>query len=167
VALIGYWVRSRNPGAPGIPSDRPSVAATPSPVTKPPLPTHINSGELLAGCQPVLKETPSAPTFEVDERYNRVAVQLKVRFLVDHDGFVMNPYVAGGTVVSPEDQEAAIDYTRHLSFETPTAEQCQTVKMQMVGNFHMSKSSSGDWITVFDAHPLYSFSGSQVVVNPN
>jgi hypothetical protein len=158
---------SRQQSSPGASNDRPSVAVSPSPITKPAVPPHRNSVEMLAHCQPELGETPSAPTFEVGEKYNRVAVQLKVRFVVDGNGFVVNPYVSGGTVVTPADQEAAIDYVRHLTFETPTAEECQTVKMQMVGNFHMSKDSSGDWITIFDAHPVYSFSGSQVVVNPN
>ncbi len=170
LALIASLVRMRHPSAPpaaATESDRPSVAVSPSPVTKPLVPPHVNSVEMLARCQPELKDTPSVPTFEVGEKYNRVAVQLKVRFLVDKNGFVSNPYVSGGTVVTPEDQEAAIDYIRHLTFETPTAEECQTLKMQMVGNFHMSKDSSGDWITTFDAHPVYSFSGSQVVVNPN
>jgi hypothetical protein len=169
MALIALLVCMRHPSAPRAAADTATaaVAVSPSPVTNPVIPPHINSLEILARCQPELKETPSVPTFEVGEKYNRVAVQLKVRFVVDKNGFVMNPYVSGGTVVIPEDQEAAIDYIRHLTFETPTAEECQSLKMQMVGNFHMSKNASGDWITVFDAHPVYSFSGSQVVVNPN
>jgi len=172
MALIAFLVHMRHLRASRAAADvaaivAPSGAASPSQVTGAVAPPHVNSTEILARCQPELKETPFVPTFEVGEKYNRVAVQLKVRFVVDKNGFAMNPYVSGGTVVSPEDQEAAIDYIRHLTFEAPTAEECQTVKMQMVGNFHMSKSSSGDWITVFDAHPVYSFNGSQVVVNPN
>jgi hypothetical protein len=167
VALIAFFVRMRHPSAAVVENDRPSFAVSPSPVTKPAVPPHVNSAEMLARCQPELKKTPSVPTFEVGEKYNRVAVQLNVRFLVDNNGFVLNAYVAGGTVVSPEDQEAAIDYIRHLTFETSTAEECQTLKLQMVGNFHMSKNSSGDWITIFDVHPVYSFNGNQVVVNPN
>jgi hypothetical protein len=170
VALIAFFAHMRHPSAPpaaAAENDRRSVAVSPSPVTKPAVPPHVNSLEKLARCQPELKETPSVPTFEVGERYNRVAVQLNVRFVVDNNGFVMNPYVTGGTVVSPQDQEAAIDYVRHLTFETPTAEECQTLKMQMVGNFRMSKNSSGDWMTIFDAHSVYSLNGTQVVVNPN
>jgi hypothetical protein len=169
VVLIALLVRMLHSSAPraAAENERSAVAASPSPVTKPLVPPHVNSLERLARCQPEIKDTPSVPTFEVGQNYNRVAVQLKARFLVDNNGFVMNPYVSGGTVVTPEDQEAAIDYVRHLTFETPTAEECQTVKMQMVGNFHTSKDSSGDWMTVFDAHPVYSFSGSQIVVNPN
>jgi hypothetical protein len=169
VTLIAFFVRMRHPSAAraAAENDRPSVAVSPSPVTKPVAPPHVNSLEILARCQPELKETPSVPTFEVGENYNRVAVQLKVRFVVDNNGFVMNAYVSGGSVVTPADQEAAIDYIRHLTFETPTADECQALKMQMVGNFHMSKNSSGDWITIFDVHPVYSLSGSQVVVNPN
>jgi hypothetical protein len=171
-ALIVFLVLMRHPRAPRAAADtaandQPSVAVSPSPGSNPVVPRHVNSLEILARCQPELKETPSSPTFEIGEEYNRAAVQLKVHFVVDKNGFVMNPYVSGANVVTPQDQEAAIDYIRHLTFETPTAEECQTLKMQMVGNFHMSKNSNGDWITVFDVHPVYSFSGSQVVVNPN
>lgn len=185
MALIAFLVHLRHPRAPlpaadaaaavapsdraenATQNDRAAGAASPSQVAGAVVPPHVNSIEILARCQPELKETPFVPTFEVGEKYNRVAVQLKVRFVVDKNGFAMNPYVSGGSVVTPEDQEAAIDYVRHLTFEAPTAEECQTIKMQMVGNFHMSKSSTGDWITVFDAHPVYSFNGNQVVVNPN
>jgi hypothetical protein len=168
VALIAFFVRMRHPSAPrgAAEDDRASVAVSPSPVTKAVVPPHVSSVEVLAHCQPELKETPSVPTFEVGENYNRVAVQLKVRFVVDNNGFVMNAYVSGANVVTPADQEVALDYVRHLTFETPTAEECQTLKIQMVGNFHMSKNSSGDWTTIFDVHPVYSLSGGQVVVNP-
>jgi hypothetical protein len=138
-----------------------------SPAAKPAVPPHVNSLEILARCQPELKLIPSAPTFEVDENYNRTAVQLKVRFVVDKNGFVINAYETGASVVTAADKEAALDYVRHLTFETPAAEECQTIKMQMVGNFHMAKDSGGDWMTVFDVHPVYSFNGSQVIVNPN
>jgi hypothetical protein len=175
VALIAFFIRMRHPSAPraadtttaAVEDNQPSVAVSPSPVIKPMVPGHVNSIEILARCQPELKENPSVPTFEVGENYNRLAVQLKARFVVDYNGFVMNAYVAGSTVVTPQDQEAALDYIRHLTFEAPTAEECQTLKMQMVANFHMSKNSSGDWTTVVDVHPVYSFNGSQVVVNPN
>jgi hypothetical protein len=169
VALIALFVRMRHPSARRVAAenDRPIVAASPSPVTKPLAPPHINSVEILARCQPELKEPLSVPTFEVGENYNRAGVQLKVRFVVDKNGFVMNAYETGANVVTPADQEAALDYVRHLTFEAPTAEECQTIKMQMVGNFHMSKDSSGDWITIFDVHPVYSFSGDKVIVNPN
>jgi hypothetical protein len=175
VALIAFFIRMRHPGAPraadttaaAVEDNRPSVAVSPSPVIKATVPPHVNSLEILARCQPELKETPSVATFEVGENYNRVAVQLKARFVVDYNGFVMNAYVAGSTVVTAQDQEAALDYIRHLTFEAPTAEECQTLKMQMVANFHMSKNSSGDWITVVDVHPVYSFNGTQVAVNPN
>lgn len=171
LALVALLVHMRHPTAPSavvaVPNDdRPSDAASPAPVSDP-VPTHLNSLEILARCQPVLKDTPSVPTFEIGEKYNRVAVQLKVRFVVDNNGFVLNTYVSGASVVSPADQEAALDYVRHLAFEAPAAEECQSAKMQMVGMFHMAKDSGGDWITMFDAHPVYSLNGNRVVVNPN
>jgi len=167
VALMAFFVHLRHSKASraAAESDRASVAVSPPPAAKSAAPPHFNSNEILARCQPELKEIPSVPTFEVDDnRYNRVAVQLKARFVVDYNGFVLNAYVAGSTVVSPQDQEAALEYIRHLTFEAPTAEECQPIKMQMVGNFHMAKDSTGDWITVFDVHPVYSFNGTQIVV---
>jgi hypothetical protein len=166
VALMAFFVRMRHPSAPRE-NDRPSVAVSPSPVTEPAVPLHVNSVEMLASCQPQPKLPPSPPNFEVGEHYNRAGVQLKLLFVVDKNGFVMNAYVSGASVVTPADQEAALDYVRHLTFETPTAEKCQSIKMQMVGNFHMSKDSGGDWTTIFDVHPVYSFNGNKVVVNPN
>lgn len=171
LALVVFLVHMRHPAPPNavvaVPQDyRPSGVASPAPVSDP-VPTHVNSLEILARCQPVLKDTPSVPTFEIGEKYNRVAVQMKVRFVVDYNGFVLNTYVSGASVVSPADQEAALDYVRHLAFEAPTAEECQSIKMQMVGMFHMAKDSGGDWITMFDVHPVYSMNGSRVVVNPN
>lgn len=169
VALIAFFVM-RHPGAPRATStenERSSAAVPASPAIKAVAATHSNSVDIRARCHPELREIPSVPTFEVGENYNRAGVQLKVRFLVDNNGFVMNAYVTGANVVTPADQEAALDYVRHLSFEAPTEEECQTIKMQMVGNFHMSKDSGGDWTTIFDVHPVYSLNGSQLVVNPN
>jgi hypothetical protein len=169
MALIAFFVHLRRPNTPppgsSAENDRPSAAASPLPINKSAGPPHINSNAIFARCQPELKEVPSVPTFEIGENYNRVAVQLTARFLVDNNGFAMNAYVTGATVVSPQDQEAAIDYIRHLTFQAPSAEECETIKVPMVGNFHMSKSSNGDWTTVFDVHPVYSFNGSQVVAN--
>jgi hypothetical protein len=169
VALVAFFV-TRHSSAPRTTSAenvRSSIVVAPSPGVKPVVEAHVNSVEIRARCQPELKETPSVPNFEVGENYNRAGVQLKVRFLVDNNGFVMNAYVTGANVVTPVDQEAALDYVRHLAFEAPAAEECQAIKMQMVGNFHMSKDSGGDWTTIFDVHPVYSFSGDRVVVNPN
>jgi outer membrane biosynthesis protein TonB len=168
VALIAFFVM-RHPSAPRAAADneRPAVAVSTSPVTEPVVSSHVNSIEILARCQPELKETPSVPNFVIGENYNRAGVQLKVRFVVDNNGFVMNAYVTGASVVSPADQEAGLDYVRHLTFEAPAAGECQTIKMQMVGNFHMSKDSGDDWTTIFDVHPVYSFNGNRVAVNPN
>lgn len=148
---------NRGVGA-GLPVPAPQAAAAP----------QVNSLAILARCQPELKQSAAfVPTFEIDPRYNRAAVQLKTRFVVDRDGFVMNVYLVGTRVVSPADQEAAMDYVRHLTFETPDSEECKTIKMQMVGTFQMAKDSSDDWTTIFDVHPVYSFNGDRVVVNPN
>jgi hypothetical protein len=147
--------RSHSPTADPTAGANGSAAAAQAPVIQPATPRHKNSMEVMAGCQPELGDNRlSVPNFEVDaERYNRVAVQMKVRFLVNGDGFVMNEYVSGATVVTPADQEAGLE--------------CQTLKIQMVGNFHLSKQAGDEWTTVFDAHPVYSFQGDKLVVNPN
>jgi hypothetical protein len=172
LTLIGIMILMRHPSVPqnlpaGIAEREHAPISAAHGTNSAAMPPHTNSLEILARCQPELKETPSVPTFEIGENFNRVAVQMKVRFVVDKEGFVMNAYVIGATVVTPADQEGGLDYVRHLTFAAPAAEECQTIKMQMVGTFHMSKDSSGDWITVFDAHPVYSFNGTEVVVNQN
>jgi hypothetical protein len=172
VALVAWFMHMRHPGVVNLPAspvgnDGPSPAASPSAATPRVALPRANSHEVQARCQPEINETPPVPTFEIDDaRYNRVAVQLKVRFVVDNNGFASNAYVAGATVVTPQDQEAALDYVRHLTFRTPAADECQSLKIQMVGTFHMSKDSTGDWMTVFDVHPVYYFNGNQLVVNP-
>jgi hypothetical protein len=157
-----------NPPSPSGQADRPVSGGSTAPTPHTAAPAHVSSLAILARCQPELKQSPAfVPTFEIDERYNRAAVQLKVRFVVDGDGFVMNVYLVGANVVGPADQEAALDYVRHLTFDAPDGEECKAIKMQMVGTFHMAKDSSDDWTTVFDVHPVYSFNGDKVVVNPN
>jgi TonB family protein len=168
VALIEFFVM-RNHNAPHAApdNDRIAVAAATPRATEPVAPRHANTMEILARCQPGIRDFPSVPNFVVGENFNRAGVQLKLRFVVDNNGFVTNAYVTGATVVSSTDQEAALEYVRHLSFEAPTEEECQTIKMQMVAKFHMALDSSGDWTTIFDVHPVYSFNGDRVVVNPN
>lgn len=105
MALIAFFLHLRRPNTPPTGSsaenDRPSAAVSPSPINQPAGPPHINSNAIFARCQPELKEVPSVPTFEIGENYNRVAVQLTARFLVDNNGFAMNAYVTGATLVSP------------------------------------------------------------------
>jgi len=172
-AAMSVWLtgcgRSHSPTADSTAGADGPAAAAQAPVIQPATPRHKNSMEVMAGCQPELSENrPSVPDFEVDaERYNRVAVQMKVRFVVNGDGFVMNEYVTGATVVAPADQEAGLDYVRHLTFQVPDTEECQNLKIQMIGNFHLSKQAGDEWTTVFDAHPVYSFQGDKLIVNPN
>ena len=146
------------------PTDASSVSTATPAATQP----HVNSLKILAGCQPELKQVPEfVPTFQVSENPNRVAVQMKVRFVVDGDGFVLNVYSMNASAVNSADQEAALDYVRHLTFLAPDSEACKTIKMQMVGSFHMGKDATGDWVTLFDVHPVYSMNGDRVVVNQN
>lgn len=125
--------------------------------------------ELLASCQPEPRSSlASVPQFVVGNRYDPARARLAVRFSVNKYGFALDPYLASATGgVSRQDVEAAFDFVRHLTFTPPAAEECQTVKMQMVGIFRMSKDGD-QWITIFDSHPVYSFdSQNKVVVNQN
>jgi hypothetical protein len=168
MAIVAFLLHRRHPSAAPADADRPAVAPASSlvPAQVAAAPRYKNSNEVLASCAPELKETPTAPTFEVDEHYSRAGVQMKVRFMVDGNGFVSNPYLQTTTVVTSQDQEAAMDYLRHLSFVVPNAEECRALKIPMVGLFQMSRDSAGEWITLFNAHPVYSFIGNQLAVNP-
>lgn len=165
--LIGLLLLMRHHPPPSnvVEENAPPAAASASATNSDP--AQVNSLAIQARCNPELKDPPSAPSFEVNQQYNRVGIQMKVRFLVDNNGFVLSAGASGARVLTPADQEAALDYVRHLSFVAPSAEECQTIKMQMVGIFYMGKNSSGDWITVFDAHPVYTLSNGKIVVNPN
>jgi hypothetical protein len=153
----------RDQPAPAAESTAPAPAAAISP-SRP-----KNSMEALASCQPETRASLGAiPQFVMDERVNPAGVQLKVRFLVNNYGFTVNPYVtADAGRFTPQDDEDALDYVRHLTFTPAASEECQSLKIQMVGTFRMSKDG-GQWVTIFDSHPVYTFdSQNKVTVNPN
>jgi hypothetical protein len=120
----------------------------------------------LAACHPHLNQNAlSPPDFVLNERINPAAVQLKVRFWVNGDGFVTRAFVIANRVVPQADQGTALDYVQHLSFMVPNTEECQTRQMEMLGNFLESRESGGEWATVFEVHPRYSLEGNRVVQN--
>jgi hypothetical protein len=168
--LLAQWIHHRHqpPEATTLSaSSTPSEAEAPTQATVSPqagtLP-HLSTNRILADCQPHLGDVSiSVPNIDVSDRPNPAAVQMKVRFWVNGDGFVTQVFATGANVVVPADQETALDYVRHLAFEVPNTEGCRTQRMEMIGTFLESKDSSGEWATVFEVHPRYSLDGSQVV----
>jgi hypothetical protein len=168
--LLTRWIHHRHQppeaatlSASSTPSEAEAVAqAAVSPQAG--APPHLSTNRILADCQPHLGDVSiSVPNIDVSDRPNPAAVQMKVRFWVNGDGFVTQVFVTGANVVVPADQETALDYVRHLTFEVPNTEECRTQRIEMIGSFLESKDSSGEWATVFEVHPRYSLDGSRVV----
>jgi len=167
IALLLRWMHHRHP-ADASPADDPVSAATSSS----PAPTqeaaaqHANVNQILAACHPHLSLTPeSVPNIDVSDKPNSAAVQLKVRFWVDGNGFVTHEFVTGADVVTPADQEMELDYVRHLTFMVPNTAECRARQMEMIGNFYESRDSGNAWSTVFVVHPRYSLEDGRVVQN--
>ena len=167
--LLAQWIRHRHrPEAITLSTSSPpseaEVASHMAMSSQAPTPPQISVNRILADCHPHLGDVSvSVPNIDVSDRPNPSAVQMKVRFWVNGDGFVTQVFVTGAGVVAPADQETALDYVRHLTFEVPNTEECRTQRMEMIGNFLESKDSSGEWATVFEVHPRYSLDGSRVV----
>jgi len=164
--LLVRWSHHRNAAgdAPALDQSSPPAAASQPP--QPARPTQVSAIRILAGCQPHLSQnSESVPNFDVDSRPNPAALQLKVRFWVNGDGFVIHPFMMGANAVRAPDQEAALDYVRHLTFSVPNTEECRVREMEMFGTFLEARESLGEWSTVFEVHPRYSMSGDQVVQN--
>jgi hypothetical protein len=167
VGLLARYVHHRH--SPGVSLQKEPPSAVPAPEAPRPalVPGHRGTAQILAGCQPQLREGSTVvPNIEVTEKYNMAAVKLKVRFWVNGDGFVTRAFVAGFTVATAADQEAELDYVQHLTFTVSGTEECRTRPLEMIGNFSESRESGGEWATVLEVHPLYAFEGDKVVVRP-
>ena len=167
IAILAHFFRHGNPSAPAAPAATDKVAAIPSTsvdqhpgVARPP----TSESQILADCQPHLgTNVASVPNINVSEMPNPAAVRLKVRFWVDGDGFVTQAFVTGANVYAPADQEIALDYIKLLTFSVPNTPECHSRKMEVIGNFLESRASNGEWETVLDLYPRYSFDGTRVV----
>ena len=167
IAMLVHFFHHRNPPptAPPAATDKPAAAASTSvgqssEVARP----HTNENQILAACQPHLSpNTSSVPNIDVSEKPNPPAVRLNVRFWVNGDGFVAQAFVMGANVYTPADQEAALDYIKVLTFSVPNSPECHARKMEVIGNFLESRGSNGEWETVLDLYPRYSFDGTRVV----
>ena len=167
IAIVVHFFRHANPPPPAVPVATADAAATPSTSdVQPPeaARAHTSETQILAACHPHLgTNTTSVPNMDVSEKPNPAAVRLKVRFWVNGDGFVTQAFVAGANVYTPADQEAALDYIKLLTFLVPNTPECHSRKMEVIGNFLESRASNGEWETVLDLFPRYSFEGTRVV----
>jgi hypothetical protein len=166
IAIVVHFFRHGNPVAPAAPSTTDNVAAASPTSEESPAAAGPRTGEsqILAACQPHLgPNTLSVPNIDVGEMPNPAAVRLKVRFWVNGEGFVTQAFVAGANVYTAGDQETALDYIKVLTFLVPNTPECRARKMEVIGNFLESRSSNGEWETVLDLYPRYSFDGTRVV----
>jgi hypothetical protein len=124
-----------------------------------------SEGRILADCHPHLTVSPSVPNFDVGERPNPAAVTLRVRFWVTGDGFVTQAFVTAANVISADDREEALHYVKGLTFSVPNTAECRARQIELIGNFLESRSSMGEWATLFEVHPRYTFDGNHVLQN--
>ena len=106
--LLTRWIHHRHQppeattlSASSTPSEAEAVAqAAVSPQAG--APPHLSTNRILADCQPHLGDVSiSVPNIDVSDRPNPAAVQMKVRFWVNGDGFVTQVFVTGANVVVP------------------------------------------------------------------
>jgi hypothetical protein len=165
VGLLVRYVHHRH--SPGVSLQTEPPSAVPAPEAPRPAPARRGPAEILAGCQPHLREGSTVvPNIEVTDKYNMAAIKLTVRFWVNGDGFVTRAFVVGFTVATAADQEAELDFVQHLTFTVPGTQECQTRPLEMIGNFSESRESGGEWATVLEVHPLYAFAGEKAVLRP-
>ena len=127
-------------------------------------PPQRNEGEILAACHPHLRpDAGSVPNIDVSDTPNPAAARLKIRFWVNGDGCVSQALVNGFTTYSAADQEAALDFLKVTTFIVPNTPECRSRKMEMNGVFLESRSSIGEWETILDLYPRYSFDGTHLV----
>jgi hypothetical protein len=167
VGLVVRYVHHRHSPEVSLQKEPPRAVETPEALRPASTMHRLGPREILAGCEPHLSQGSTlVPNIEVTDRYNMAAVKLKVRFLVNGNGFVTRAFVDGFTVATAADQEAELDFVQHLTFTVPGTAECQTHPLQMIGIFSESRESGGEWATVFEVHALYALNGDQVVVRP-
>lgn len=144
-----------------------TAASAPTAIEPPPIKLHRpNENEILAGCHPHLgPHSTVIPSIDVSRIGNPAGAIFKVVFWVNGNGFVIQSYVNGFTIYSPADQAAALDYINTLTFQVPNTPECSTRKIELNGKFIQTRNSSGEWETILDVYPRYSFNGTQVVQN--
>jgi hypothetical protein len=165
VAMLVRLARHRNPPPVRVDTHTVAAAASASP-DEPAAAADSESTEtqILAACEPHLGPNSAlVPNIDVSQAPNPAALRLKVRFWVSGDGFVNQAEFVGDSVVSAEDKEAELHYTKGLSFSVPGTPECGARQIELIGNFAEQKGPTGEWSTVFNVHPRYSLVGKRVV----
>jgi len=166
VAMLTYLVHRRHVRLES--AEDSSVASALSEIAGPPEPAgrpHTNENQILASCHPHLNASPeSVPNIDVTEgHYNAAGIQLKVRFWVNGNGFVTQAFNTGASVYTAEQTQDALHYVKLLTFSVPNTPECKVRLLELIGNFFEARDSSGEWVTLFEMHPRYSFDGTHVV----
>ncbi len=72
---------------------------------------------------------------------------------------VIASHYLGRTVYSTEEAEDAVHYTKGLTFTVPNTAECRVRQMELIGNFAEALGQTGEWSTVFEMHPRFSYVG--------
>jgi hypothetical protein len=165
VAILARLAHHRYP--PPVQANRNSAAAAaPASSDQPETAVDSESAEtrILASCEPRLgPNSASVPNIDVSQMPNPENLSLVVRFWVNGDGFVTKGFFVGDSVVTAEDQETEMHYTKGLTFLVPSTPECGVRQIELLGTFTEKRGSSGGWTTVFDVHARYSLIGKRVV----
>lgn len=159
LAMALYLTHRRPPNVPADDHGAATAASTDAPRASGP--AHLSEAEILANCHPHLapNNSTSVPNIDVSARPNPAAVRLNVRFWVDGNGFVTKAFYLGRTVYSTEEAEDAVHYTKGLTFTVPNTAECRVRQMELIGNFAEALGQTGEWSTVFEMHPRFSYVG--------
>jgi hypothetical protein len=164
VAVIGLFVWLSRPAGPRAADSAAAAAASP-PDERPAGPQPLrNERTILAECHPdLVPNTPSVPKFDVSRAPRPWTVSLKVRFWVNSDGFVTKAFALGGNVNNSLDQEAALSYTKSLTFRVPNSDDCRGREIEILGEFKESADAGGEWQTILEMHPRYAYQDGKVI----
>ncbi|HEY0747131.1 MAG TPA: hypothetical protein VGD63_10555 [Steroidobacteraceae bacterium] len=103
------------------------------------------------------------PPIDVAQMADPSVGHLKVHFWVDGKGLVTRDIVTGANFGSDEERHAAVLYTRDLTFTVPQTPECNSREMEMVADFFVQQSSSGQWATYVRLYPRLSLDGTGAV----
>jgi hypothetical protein len=80
-------------------------------------------------------------------------------------GVVTKAFMVGGSVSDADEQEAAIHYTKSLTFQVPDTDECRTPEIEIEGEFRESADANGEWATVLEMHPRDAYQRGRPVGN--
>jgi hypothetical protein len=165
VAVIGLFVWLSRPSGPRAAAEAAAASAASPAADEASAPqSRPNERMILAACHPELSpNTPSVPRFDVSQARTPWAISLKVRFWVNGDGFVTKAFALGGNAGNTLDAEAALQYTKSLTFQVPNDDECRTREIEIFGEFKESADAGGEWQTVLEIHPRYAMENGNVV----